>query len=314
MDKISVIVPIYNSEKYLKVCIESIMNQTYTNFEVLLINDGSTDNSSNICKDFSNRYRNIKTFNLTHQGVANARNFGISKSSGKYICFIDSDDMISPNFFKDLINMITTYNSDIAETGFRYMNEKYKENKRKIEIYDSIKMAKRLYSKNGVRTAIITNKLFNIKLFENIKFENRENEDEFIIHKLIFATNKPIVIDNQKLYIYRIHKSSRQTNFNAEKLRVLEVFEQREKYFSIDEELMMKNEIGKLDLILYLSYICNQNGRTKEQEELKKQFTNEYRNLNIRPDFRRRIKYKIFMKKPQLIIKIIALRNRKKYE
>lgn len=314
MDKISVIVPIYNQEKYLKECIDSILNQDYGDFEVLLVNDGSTDNSLNICYEYSKNNDNIKVLNLEHGGVSNARNKGIKSASGKYVCFIDSDDIINKKFLSTLYMMISKYDSDIAEVDFRYITQEDIDKKEKIEVYSQEEMIDRLYSKNGVRTVHISNKLFNIKLFENIEFENRENEDEYIICKLFFATNKKIVINSKKLYIYRTMESGRNRKFNTQKLNILNVFDEREKYFLNNEKLVEKNKIAKLDMILYLSYICKINNKIKEKNMLYDKFKIEYKKSDVSPDIRRKMKYYLFIKNPSLILWIIELRNKNKYK
>lgn len=101
---ISIIIPIYNSERHLGQCIESILNQTYTNFELLLINDGSCDNSLNICNRYAALDSRIKLFDIPNSGVSHARNLGISKASGEWITFIDSDDWISEDYLNSLYN------------------------------------------------------------------------------------------------------------------------------------------------------------------------------------------------------------------
>lgn len=315
MDKISVIVPIYNQEKYLKECIESILKQDYKNFEVLLVNDGSIDNSLNICYEYSKCNKIIRVINLKHEGVSNARNKGIEYANGKYICFIDSDDIINEKFLTTLHRMISKYNLDIAEVGFRYINKKFKNvnQKEKIKLYSNEEMVERLYSKNGVRTVHITNKLFNIKLFKNIKFENKENEDEYIICKLLFSTNKKIAINNKELYVYRTMQSGRNRKFNIKKLDILYVFDERRKYFSNSKKLLKINEIAKLDMILYLSYLCKINDKIKEKNMLYDKFKMEYKTNDINPDIRRKIKYYLFIKNPKLVLEIIEFKNKYKY-
>ncbi|WP_029511401.1 glycosyltransferase family 2 protein [Croceivirga radicis] len=103
---ISVVVPIYNSEKYLDRCLKSISNQTYRNIEIILINDGSVDNSLNICKGYEAKDTRIKVFDIVNQGVSNARNLGVNQATGEYIQFIDSDDFLEPNYIQTLFNTI----------------------------------------------------------------------------------------------------------------------------------------------------------------------------------------------------------------
>ena len=103
MKKISVIVAIYNSEKYLKKCLDSIANQEYQNLEVILVNDGSTDNSGLIAKEYEGKYPNVfKYYEKQNSGVSDTRNFGVQKSTGEYITFVDSDDFTTSNLYKDL--------------------------------------------------------------------------------------------------------------------------------------------------------------------------------------------------------------------
>ena len=114
MPVISVVVPVYNTECFLRECIESVLNQTYTNFELILIDDGSTDGSGAICVEYAQKDRRIRVFRQNNSGVSSARNKGIVESAGKYICFIDSDDFISVNYFEYLYSLLKKYNADIS--------------------------------------------------------------------------------------------------------------------------------------------------------------------------------------------------------
>lgn len=123
MDKISIVVAVYNAEKYLKKCIESLLNQTYDNFEIILVNDSSTDNSLEICNQYSNLHSNVFTFsNERNVGVSATRNRGIDISSGEYICFVDSDDYVEPNYVEKLITCYKKYNT-VPICGFVYHDE-----------------------------------------------------------------------------------------------------------------------------------------------------------------------------------------------
>ena len=102
MIMVSIIVPVYNSAEFLHKCIKSIQSQTYSDFELLLINDGSTDQSGTICDSYSHKDSRIKVYHKDNEGTSSARNYGIEKASGEYICFIDSDDYVKPDYVKDL--------------------------------------------------------------------------------------------------------------------------------------------------------------------------------------------------------------------
>ena len=116
---VSIIVPVYNVEKYLSKCIEILINQTYTNIEILLINDGSTDNSKKICEQFKEKDSRIKLINKENGGLSDARNKGLQEAIGKYIAFVDSDDYVEKNYIETLYSLITKFNSEIAIADFR---------------------------------------------------------------------------------------------------------------------------------------------------------------------------------------------------
>lgn len=113
-DTISIIVPVYNVESYLKECIESIINQTYKELEILLIDDGSTDGSGSICDEYKQKDNRIKTIHQNNRGISNARNVGLKSASGKYICFVDSDDLIHPQMVELLYNSLIDNDADIS--------------------------------------------------------------------------------------------------------------------------------------------------------------------------------------------------------
>lgn len=119
MDKISVIVPIYNVEKYLNKCIDSIVNQTYKNLEIILIDDGSTDGSGDICDEYAGRDMRIKVFHQENKGVVAARKVGIKNATGEYIGFVDGDDYIDSNMFAELYHLINKKEADIVSSGWK---------------------------------------------------------------------------------------------------------------------------------------------------------------------------------------------------
>ena len=114
---ISIIIPVYNAESYLDKCIESVITQTYTDWECILINDGSKDNSASICDSWVKKDSRISVIHQPNKGVSAARNRGIKESKGEFIVFIDSDDWVEPNYLSDMLNAILKYNSDLVITG-----------------------------------------------------------------------------------------------------------------------------------------------------------------------------------------------------
>lgn len=121
---ISIIVPIYNVEKYLSKCIKSIINQTYKDLEIILVDDGSTDNSGKICDEFAIKDNRIKVIHKKNAGVSSARNQGLDKANGDYIAFVDSDDYIEKDMYEKMVNVMNKYDVDIVSCNYNHVNEK----------------------------------------------------------------------------------------------------------------------------------------------------------------------------------------------
>ena len=208
-EKLSVIVPIFNKEKYLKKCINSITNQTYTNLDILLINDGSTDSSEQICNEYAACDKRIRVISTENRGAAIARNSGIELAAGKYFSFIDADDFINDTYYETMIDSIKTNDAEIVECGV----ERVEENKEyffpiktnNIRTMNREEALVELYGKNDeehVKTVIMCNKLFKRELFDDISYiPGRVIDDETIIYKLISKSNR-IVELYDTLYAY----------------------------------------------------------------------------------------------------------------
>ena len=122
MRKVSIIIPVYNAEKYLSECINSIIYQSYNNLEIILVNDGSTDNSIYICRQYANKDNRIIVIDSDNYGVSYARNIGIERATGKYIVFIDSDDMIEKDYIGILVTEMEEKNLDMVVCGYKDIN------------------------------------------------------------------------------------------------------------------------------------------------------------------------------------------------
>lgn len=203
-DLISIIVPVYNVQEYLKNCINSILNQSYKNIEIILVDDGSTDESSSICDLYVKKDSRIKVIHKENGGLSDARNMGIKSARGKYITFVDSDDYLDENYVKVLYILITENNSDIACSRMKKtdsLNDKIINKNEKINIYNSIDAIKEiLYQRNIDNSA--PSKLFKKDLFENILFPvGYAFEDLDTMYKLFLQANK-IVSTTNNYYLY----------------------------------------------------------------------------------------------------------------
>ena len=208
MSEISIIVPVYNVEKYLENCIESILNQTFKDFELILVDDGSTDNSGKICDIYEKKDSRIKVIHKNNGGLSSARNAGLDIACGKYVGFIDSDDSIHPRMYEILYDLIKKYESDISCCNYKKIYDIFKdeyENVNSLEVIEmsNIEAIKNLYDKEiGVKLVIACNKLYRKNLFDNIRYKvGRVHEDEFMAHRILYNCKKITYVDNE-LYYY----------------------------------------------------------------------------------------------------------------
>jgi len=204
-DLISVIVPVYNVEKYIKRCIESIINQSYLNIEIILVNDGSTDSSGIICDKYSEVDNRIKVLHKKNGGLSDARNVGLKVAQGNYITFIDSDDWIHVNYIKTLYTLILKSNSDVSICNFKKTSsEELIEDTEEESIYQftNVEALEQLFGELYVQMVIACAKLYKSSLFNEISFPvNRIHEDEFTTYKLLFKSSK-VILTTKKLYYY----------------------------------------------------------------------------------------------------------------
>ena len=207
-DKISVILPVYNVEEYLRKCINSILNQTYKNFELIIINDGSTDNCPSICDEYKNIDNRIQVIHQENKGLSVARNVGIDLSKGKYITFIDSDDYIDSKYIEILYNLITEYDADISICHHTKIYNKtliiktHKEKEYKKEILSKKEAYKKMILDKEINF-MVWGKLYKKNIFSKTRFiENVFYEDMYIATDIIEAANI-IIKTNYTGYFYR---------------------------------------------------------------------------------------------------------------
>ena len=202
---ITVIVPIYKVEKYLNRCIDSIINQTYNNLEIILVDDGSPDNCGKICDKYAKKDKRVKVIHKKNGGLSDARNTGIDIAKGKYIAFVDSDDFIAPNMYEVLYKNIKKEDADISIANYyKFENEEEISDdtqEEKITIYTRDEMYENMYN-DYLGTVVAWNKLYKKSLFNEIRYPvGKIIEDSAIIHYLIYTSEK-IVITNLQLYFY----------------------------------------------------------------------------------------------------------------
>lgn len=300
-DLISIIIPIYNVEKYLTECLQSLLAQTYKNLEIILVDDGSPDNCGKICDKYAKKDSRIKVLHKKNGGLSDARNNGINIATGKYICFIDSDDYVDKCFIEKLYRNMKKDNVKLIQCNILRVDEKCNILKKvgydTCEIKSGKEIIKEQYGVHVIENTVVWNKMYAKELFDDIKFPvGKIHEDEFVTYKIIYNLDRVAII-NDYLYNYRENNNSiMKQKFNVKKLDRLEAFKEKMLYFQNREKdifikaLIRYIEEAKTDYLMSKKYIPN-------FEELKKDLLSEYRrayNLLIRQK-NISIKYKIKM-------------------
>lgn len=221
---ISVIVPVYNVKKYLRKCIVSILNQSYSDIEIILVDDGSTDDSGCVCDSFAKQDSRIEVIHKKNGGLSEARNVGIDVAKGKYITFIDSDDWVSPEYIKNLYHLIQLYNADISVTCaikvFENKNvdiqELYNEENNLLFTSENA-LEDMLYRKNIPVYAVA--KMYKRTLFQDIKFPVGELFEDLSTGYKLFHLAERIAFNNVRDYFYMQRANSIITsNYNSKKM------------------------------------------------------------------------------------------------
>lgn len=257
MEKISIIVPVYQVEKYIAQCIQSIQDQTFTNFELILINDGSKDRSGEICDYYANDDKRIKVIHTKNSGAAAARNKGLDIASGEYIVFVDGDDYIDPNMLQRLYDQIKESSYDLVVCNFLNLHTDSKKDfhlSMKEEIVTGREvLAHRKNQKNFGVWTIVWNKIYKKEIFNHLRFlPGRYFEDEFFSDQLYLKCGQICVIPDILCY----HRVLETSTMNTQKIRnyldLLEALKIRIKIY--EEQKLPIDEIYKLLIYLLEPY------------------------------------------------------------
>ena len=292
-EKISIIVPVYNVEKYLEECIKSLVSQDYENYEILLIDDGSTDSSYKICQQYSRKYQNVRTYKQKNQGVSVARNKGIELSNGKWICFVDSDDYVDSKMLSTLYSIIKNEGCEIAITPpiMDFRQQKIpasifgkkitftKKNKQKLLlniICRQYHSAKKTYIGAGGPWAKMYNREFLIKNQLTFKVGLQRMQD-VIFNLYAMSLAKKVVYQNNFLYHYRINYNSSTIKFNK---NIFITFSNvLEEMYKFDEKHELEEAIFLKTVLLYIEgsrigivHKDNPSGLFAKIKELKKAY------------------------------------------
>lgn len=225
---ISVIVPVYNVEKYIRKCVSSLLSQTYENIEILLIDDGSTDNSGRICDSYNNS--KIKVTHKENGGLSSARNLGLKLAKGEYIAFLDSDDYADEKMIETMYSLITENDCDVAQVGLLKFNEnEILDNSNllnkdyPVKILSGKEAYRELYfnGENGCLNFITWNKLYKKCLFENLEFCDGKNNEDVIMTSMLLPKIDKIVVKNIPLIYYLQRSTSIMGIQNSDKKKLI---------------------------------------------------------------------------------------------
>lgn len=208
MPWVTIIIPVYNTEKYLKKCLDSVVNQTYKNIEIIIINDASTDCSFSILREYEKNYKNIRLIHtIKNEGLSEARNRGLEQAQGEYIYFLDSDDWIRKDTIEKLVNLATIYDVPLVEARFAsvFSNREPKQTTKIQNKYENLEKEKELIQN---RDGMACNKLYTHDLIGNSRFpKNLNYEDNAFVYPILTIAKKAL-ITNEVFYFYRRHLNS----------------------------------------------------------------------------------------------------------
>lgn len=308
MKLISVIVPVYNTEKYIEKCVMSILNQTYKNLEIILIDDGSTDNSPQICDSLAEKDNRIAVIHQPNGGVSSARNIGLDNTHGDYITFVDSDDYIAPNMIEFLSENIGDTN--IAMCGYTSVDENGNLSPQEnVTVTDGIISTDTFwnyfYTDTRIYYVTLWAKLYKSHLWNTVRFPlNTLHEDEFAVHQIISQCSK-IAVSKKPLYFYLQREGSiMHTQFKTENLNAAEgILDRCQFFFNKKEYTLAEKALSMAMYSIIKGYgILGENDKIKE---LYKQFRLMYRKLVFK-NTSMKFKYKcgIFALNKQIFIKL----------
>ena len=299
--KVSVIVPVYNVYNYLEKCLESLVNQTLKDIEIIVVNDGSPDNSEEIIKKYAKKYKNIKALKKENGGLSSARNFGYKHAKGEYIGYVDSDDYVDPEMFEKLYNSALENDADIAICGNYVVSEEYNILKTELLSFDLNKNNIKdnpyiLFDKNAV-----WNKIYKKKLIDKTKTSFRDGkwyEDMDFTTKLLMEAKKVSFV-NEPLYYYLLRSGSIMNNKNV--LRNLEIIETFEEIVNNVDNEKYHNELEYLAILHVLVpsivrvLIANTEDSKKVSDELRSYVFTNYPDLEKNKYLQNNKKFKLLV-------------------
>ena len=320
MCEISIIVPVYNVEKYLNKCVDSILNQTFKEFELILVDDGSPDNSGAICDQYAKKDSRVKVIHKENGGLSSARNAGIEVAQGKYLGFIDSDDYIAEDMYEILYQNIKKYNADISSVELiSVYNDRFKlkDYSPEIKVLNQ-EQAMQVVLEGTDFYAYAWNKLYNRNLFNEIRFpKGKTFEDAFIIMKILKRANKVVISNVEKYFYVKRQNSIMSSTFSKKTFDVIDAWEEDKnniiKLYPELSDVYRKRICWAHFFVLDKALLSNSKESTTVIIELKKKLLSERSFILKYPGFTLNRKIAILMLSINInLYRYLVIRNAKK--
>lgn len=219
---VSVIIPVYNVEKYLCQCLDSVLAQTFSNLEIITVDDGSTDNSATICDEYADRDSRIRVIHKANGGLSSARNAGLDIATGQWIFFLDSDDYIGPDCIKLLLDTAIATNAGIATCSYTHNPNTVAGNGKVKLLTNKVAINRTLHQTHGMINSACV-KLFRREIFDTERFTEGQWYEDLDSFYRFYAKSETIAVVNSPQYYYRLHTGSFLGHWSPERLHVLDV-------------------------------------------------------------------------------------------
>lgn len=306
--KISLITPVYNAERFIPNCVQYVLQQTFIEFEWIIINDGSNDNSRLLLEQYAKQDNRIRVISIENGGAARARNVGLNAANGQYICFLDVDDCIRPEFLQILYEGIISSRCDIVQCAYTKVTvTDYRDNNIKWgrlndttvkTLYSNIQMLEQIYTDKAVDTIVIWNKIYKKELFYSLCFpEGIMFEDEVFSAQILYRARKVGMVESVLYYYTQNPQSVMHCKYNIKKLDILKALKLRMEFYKQNglDELYHKDVFKYIYKILQNYCELSDKDYNELRKKLRKDYWKRYHEgLSFNWSHKRKIAFFIF--------------------
>lgn len=312
---ISVIVPVYNIKGYIEKCIESLIGQTYSDLEIILVDDGSSDGSGQICDRYAEQDSRVMALHKENGGLSDARNYAIDRAHGDLLAFVDGDDWIHPQMYELMLGVMELQAADVVTCLFEQQNENFaKQSYEQSELNLKFLTGAEALSNIGIPLVVAWNKIYKKEIFDNIRYpKGKLHEDEYVIHRIFYKCRKIAVI-NKPLYFYTVRNDSIVSQMTSNRINnSLEAYTDRLEF----ADSMGWTEVLPAVVKQYCDYCIDmyQDIESGRYELIDKKYLNilwqSERNMMQRyPDVEIDKRYRLFAKSPEEYNRWLAVLNK----